>query len=152
MIQLALLGLSSLAVQRAVLATARDAARGDTTQDGFPAQKWLSLSPLTALNGKSVWICIAASRCEISYERTRVTATLHFPMPLQIPLAGRLFGENLFPIPSNSSGQIPIVILTILRSIGAPIDTLSSRSRKIPYVRWLVRSATVFNELSVTPD
>jgi hypothetical protein len=147
-IQLAYMGFVSFAVQRAAIAVARESSlTGNRGQADFYPKLIFALAPLGSLN-RTTFACIAASRCQISEsnDKKMVVARLHYPMPIWVPLVGRIFGEKIIP-----SGQIiPTGIakdLEIAASLfGVSIPHLSFDGVHLPYFRWMIFEASVYNE------
>ncbi len=151
-LQVTTLGLSCLAVQRAAMAVAREASlSGDAVEEPHAgiraiAQKLIALGPLTRLNGNATWLCAAFSSCEVVHDRTMVTATVRYPMPLVMPLAGKVLGESLDPgrmppLPGDSD-----TLAFLLRCAGMTLPEWSALPRRRLPVRWLRFTARCFNE------
>lgn len=155
MLQAFYLGLTALALQRAAQSAAREASlSSDAAVDPargprVVAQKLMALGPLASLNGKAVWVCAALSSCTIEHDRLTVTARIRYPMPLTVPLAGRVFGE---PLMEGSDGTLRRELEAargILRLAGIEIPcAIEAGSLRLP-VRWMTFSATCFNESSM---
>jgi hypothetical protein len=147
-IQLAYMGFVSFAVQRASIAIAHEASlTGNRNSTDFYSKLIFALAPLGSLNRAS-FVCIAASRCQIteSSDKKMVTARLHFPMPIWVPLVGRIFGEEIIPsfqiIPNNVAKNIECA--ASLFGISTP--SLSFDGVHLPYFRWMIFEASVYNE------
>jgi hypothetical protein len=147
-IQLAYMAFVSFAVQRAAIAVAREASlTGNPSRMNCYPKLIFSLAPLCKLN-RTTFACIAASRCQIieSKDKKWVTARLHYPMPIWVPLVGRIFGEEIIP----SRQIIPEGVANDLEKItslfGFSMPRLSFDGAHLPYFRWMIFEASVFNE------
>lgn len=151
-LQVTTLGLSCLAVQRAAMAVAREASlSGDAVMDPHAgiratAQKLIALGPLTRLNGKAAWLCAAFSTCEVTHDRTTVTATVRYPMPLVMPLAGKVLGVSLDPGPAPPLSGNPDTLGFLLHCAGMTLPDWNALPRRRIPVRWIVFTARCFNE------
>jgi hypothetical protein len=97
-LQLAYMGLSTLAVQRAAMAIAREAAlSADPTVSSLGnwrivTQQLLAFHPLLSLRRRETLLAVAGTRIDIDVEGRMVRATVRYPMPVWVPLVGPLFG------------------------------------------------------------
>jgi len=145
-LQLSYLGYASMALQKAAFSVVREAARtGDASGPAFRARLFVALSPLASLN-RACWVSVMASKYErrVSPNGSKVTIELHYPMPIWVPLAGKIFGEDLkfHPLP----GQEMLETLRILQQLGVPFPPLPDPGFRAPRVRWLTYTATMHNE------
>jgi hypothetical protein len=154
-LQLFLLGVTCLALQRSAIAIARETsiADGIVSRSGMSLrhhiQKTSALLPLVQLDRGRGWHCMAASRVDIIHSDRTVTATIHYPMPIRLPGLGRWFGTQLTSTFPLSSEPLPSILEKTLRSLGIP---LQGRSLPVPshfHVRWMSFTATAFSESSV---
>lgn len=151
-LQLAYLGLSALAVQRAANAVAREASIVGSASPGSFAgsrpilQCAIALTPLSFLDRKAALTALAGTRVEITRHPGTVTAQVRYPMPLSVPVVQRLFGEPF--VPGSDGPGLPSLkdLQKWLPLPGLPAPPVPSRSLELPYVRWLTASATVHDE------
>jgi len=142
-LQAALWAVTCLAVQRSALAAARHAARADST--GGPAaspqvEAYAALLPLSAVHPTNT-LSLAFTRVEVTRTAGRVEATVRYPMPLRIPLAGRWLGQKL-PLTGNPadtpSGR---AVVWAFRLAGRRFPGFPDPGIHLPYFRMVCFSA-----------
>lgn len=151
-LQLAYLGLSAMAVQRAANAIAREASFSagdeDQAQDRLRGllQRTLALTPLSALDRERSWVCAACAQVGITRDRTSVTVTVRYPMPIWVPGVQHIFGQSLIPPGTSRIPEDGGIVSKILSLFSVPVAPVSAGTPRRLSVRWLTFSATVFDE------
>jgi hypothetical protein len=147
-IQTAYTAYTYFAVQRAALAIARTASLSGTleTKDDktFQFQLGVSLLPLVRLNAFML-PAIAASQYDLAYSSDfrEVIAQVRYPMPILVPLAGKLFGTRLQP-PSGASLRQTLDAtghIASLLNVPVPRSPLA-----LPPIVWITCQAATYNE------
>lgn len=145
-IQLAYAAYAALAVQRAALAVARTVSQGGKENDiAARTRVAVALLPIARLNRQAL-MTILATRCEteVSPDKSRITARVSYPMPIWVPLAGKIFGEPLNPITydhRSNEGSLD----SIFSILNEPAIR-SSLQGTLPRVHWITREESTFNE------
>lgn len=147
--QTAYIAFVSLALQRAALAVAHEASlTGSRDPKDLQDQVLLSLAPLPSLH-RATLMGILACECSVrtSADGRSVTARIHYPMPLWVPLAGPLFGERLSAalLSRDRSGPTP-QLRRFLILLGLSLPELTGSASRLPYIHWMDFTATDFNE------
>ncbi len=144
-IQFAYSAYVAFAVQRAAYAIAREAAACPNPKTFNPYfQLVYCLAPLGQLNNATLATALA-TKCDISVEDDSVQVRLFYPMPIWVPMVGKLFGEKLQLNPSNL-GPVDSDLKSAFQLIGKPLPELSLQSLTLPYVHFIAFSATTPEE------
>jgi len=147
-IQLAYMGFVSFAVQRAAFAVAQESSlTGSQNSSDFYSKLIFALSPLGSLN-RATFACIAASRCQITTSdvQKKVTARLYYPMPIWVPLVGRIFGEKIIPSTRFNSNGVTKDIEIAASLFGVSLPNFSFDGVHFPFCRWMIFEASTYNE------
>ncbi len=147
-IQVAYMAFVALAVQRAALAIAREASlTGDRTIKEFRSKLVYSLAPLSSLSPKTM-ASVAACQCvcQESYDKKKIFVQIRYPMPIWVPLVGRLFGEELVPNFDSNFSRGGVDIQRAARIFGIPIPDFSSKQPRLPFYCWINFNASTYNE------
>lgn len=147
-IQLAYMAYVSLAVQRSAFAIARKASflKRDEISNAFKSQLALSLLPIANLSSKTL-LTILETKCDVSFPENEgpVTATIHYPMPIWVPLARNLFGEDLVPSTDYRNSPEGQAIQTVFSLLNIPQPDFSLAGVRFP-VFWITYQATTYYE------
>jgi hypothetical protein len=146
-IQMAYMAYASLAVQRATLTIVKEAARSRGILPYDPEFQLLySLAPLGALN-KETLVTVLATECSVQFNQAKVHVQVRYPMPIWVPMIGKVFGQPLSPA---SASNIPILKMAgaIFKMLGKSPPELSFSGAKPFYVRWITFSADTIDENS----
>jgi hypothetical protein len=152
-IQLAYMGFVSFAVQRAAMSVAREASlTGNRNTTDFYSKLIFALAPLGSLN-RATFASIAACRCQIieSSDKKILTARLLYPMPIWVPLVGRVLGEPIIPALQGLPDGITGNLRRIAALFGVSLPSLSFDGIRLPYFRWMVFETSVYNEGYIPP-
>jgi hypothetical protein len=164
-IQLAYMGLTALAVQRAAMAIAREAAIS-TDPTAQPLENWrivtqqyLAFYPLLSLKKTDVLLAIAGTDIQTVVEGRMVKTTVRYPMPIWVPLVGPLFGKtfdltfsaNKYRIVQETRDEYQkirgfIGILFPDNSSMPEFPDMTWTFAQLPCARMVTSTATVFNE------
>jgi hypothetical protein len=147
-IQLAYMAYVSLAVQRAALAIAQEASlTGDRTVRDFRSKLTYSLAPLASLNPKTLASIPACQcSCQESFDKKNITVQIRYPMPIWVPLMGRIFGEPLVPHLDSSLAKGGLDLQTAAKFFGIPTSDFSSLGPRLPFYCWITFNASTHNE------
>jgi hypothetical protein len=150
-IQIAYTAYVSFAVQRAAYSISREAAASDDPVTYNPYyQLAYCLAPLGQLNHVTL-ATILATKCEITADDDQVHVQIIYPMPIWVPLVGKIFGEklNLNPI-----GMVPLgpTLQQVFQIIGKPIPDIAFNNLNLPFVHLMVFSADAVNENQTKPE
>jgi Flp pilus assembly protein TadG len=147
-IQFAYMAYVSLAVQRSALAIARKASlqTPEDNSNAFKSQLALSLLPIANLNSKTL-LTILETHYDISYspDRQKVTATVHYPMPIWVPMVRTIFGDTLVPSTNYQNTPEGLAIRTAFSLFNIPQPDLSFEGVRLP-VHWVTFQEATFNE------
>lgn len=154
LIQGAALGWTALTVQRAADAVARHASRAGADPKSWDSprlQALVALAPLVGLN-KAYLVSGAFTQVEVQEDGDKTIATLRFPMPLWVPLAGPWLGERLVP-PLNGWGNTTRDLFSsAFRLLGRTPPDLDAPLGALPYYRWITFRSEEAMEPSPLPD
>jgi len=146
-LQLTYMAYVSFAIQKAALAIARTASLGSNNDKAsFKTQLAISLLPEVNLSQKTL-LTILASECEIttSSDKQRVTAQVHYPMPIWVPLAKNMFGSPLIASVNYNNTSEGKTIKNMFQIFGVKMPDLSFKGVQLAVV-WMTYEATTFNE------
>jgi hypothetical protein len=144
-IQLAYIAYASLAVQRATLSIAKDAARSNGILPYDPEFQLLySLAPLGSLNNQTL-ATVMATQCIIDRNQESVHVEVKYPMPIWVPMLGNLIGQ---PLPPSHSTNLPAfeMLKTIFKLLGKTSPNLLLSNSTPPFVHWVTFSADAIDE------
>jgi hypothetical protein len=149
LIQFSYMAFASLAVQKAAMAVARSASLSidrESDQSFYKTQLALSLEPLSRLSNRAL-LTVLASRITVtvSPDRQWVTAHVHYPMPIWVPMVGPVFGKSLESSASDDSSPGAQAVRTAFQRLGLSSPNLGSHGRHL-WVCWIDYAGTVFNE------
>jgi hypothetical protein len=145
-LQLFYIGYVSLAVQRAALSIAQETALTTERSDNIVHAKLIySLLPISKLN-RTTLACAMASQCQIKTQSEKVRVQVRYPMPIWIPLVGRVFGESIIPSANYNNTPYGQAIRRIFQLLGKNPPDLSFTGLKFPHARWISFEAETFNE------
>lgn len=152
-IQAAYTGYVALAVQRAALAVARNAALSPAESSlDFKTQLALSLLPIVSLNSKTlITVFEAQYQTALSQDQKQVIARVRYPMPIWIPFLRNLFGEPLIPSFDYNDSTEGRAVRNLFSLLNKPPPDLSFEGARLP-VRWIVFEETTFNESFGHPE
>jgi hypothetical protein len=147
-VQLSYMAYVSLAVQRAALAIAQDASlTGDRAVRNFRSKLNYSLAPLISLSPKtlaSISACQCA--CRESFDKKNITVQIRYPMPIWVPLMGRIFGESLAPHFDSHFSKGGSDLQMASKFFGIPTPDFSLHGLRIPFYCWITFNASAHNE------
>lgn len=146
-IQLAYMSYVSFAVQRAALAVARDASLGGIDQTtAFKTKAALSLMPISNLSRKTL-LTVLASQCSVavSSDQKQIIAKVRYPMPIWVPLVGKVFGQTLIPSVNYNNNPAGDAIRNLFLILGKTPPDLSFQGVHLPVV-WVTYQESTFNE------
>ncbi len=137
----------SFAVQKATFAIAQQAASTEIPTF-FQSQFQIvsALFPLEKLNNSTLLYALS-SKCNIQEQNNRVIATVSYPMPIWIPLVGKVLGQPL----STSTSPLSFVsqdLSSLLSTLGLSLPSflnLSSTNNVI----WMTFQADCLDENTV---
>src|SRR5579859_5748713 len=146
-IQLAYMSYAALAVQRAALSVARDAALdGQGDPKAMKARLTLSLLPLTHLNEKILLTVLASEfKTMVSEDRKQITVQVRYPMPIWVPMVRNMIGESLAPSTDYNNSPEGDAVKTIFQMLDKAPPDLSFKGVRLPVI-WMKCEATTFNE------
>ncbi len=150
-IQIAYMAYVSFAVQRATFAIAREAASSTNPAAYNPYfDLAYSLTPLGQLN-QSTWATVLATNCEIKTDGKTVHVQVRYPMPIWVPVIGKIFGQKL---DLNNSGITSSIsdLTEVFQLLGKPVPDFSINNLSLPYVRLVTFSANALDENSISVD
>lgn len=132
-----------LTVQRAAMAAARHASRVETTAQAWDSPRFqalVALAPLVALN-KAYLVSGLMTKVETTESEGRLIATVRFPMPIWVPLAGPWLGERIALPTSSIDPETKGMIQTVFKLAGKNPPDFDSNLDHLPYYRWIVFQA-----------
>ena len=135
------------AVQKATHAIAQQAAASAAPTLFEPHfQIITALSPLEKLNSSTLLYALA-SKCAIQEQNNRVFATVSYPMPIWVPLLGKVIGQ---PFDSSKSSILSIAtnITNLLPTLGLALPGFSTPSNSINII-WITFQADCLDENTV---
>lgn len=139
---------TALAVQRAALAIARESSiTGIGADDVLREKLILALAPLSSLHPATFAGILGAN-----YERSLspngqdVVVKVHFPMPIWVPMVGKVLGERLPVSLLLDSYSERKSLQDIFHLLGHSIPDLSFSKDRLPYFRWVIFEAVTHNE------
>lgn len=148
LIQAAYGALVCFAVQRSALAAARHAARFDGTGGAFGSprfQAYAALVPLASLH-RSNLLAACLTQVDIQNNGFRVTAIVRYPMPLWVPMAGRLLGQSLIPPLDLQEYASVRWLRQAFRLAGKTPPDFSWEGVRLPFFRIIAFRAVAFRE------
>src|SRR5258708_11160588 len=146
-IQFSYIAYISLAVQRAALAVARKASLSGTfNETAFKTHLTVSLLPIANLNQKTL-LTILETKCQVfpSQDNKQILARVSYPMPIWVPLARNVFGEDLIPSSNytdSAEGQAIKAVFSLMRK---PYPSLTFEGAPLP-VRCVTYEQSTFNQ------
>ena len=146
-IQFSYIAYVSLAVQRAAFAIARKASlSGGVDQAAFQTQLTISLLPIASLNQKTL-LTILETKIKIfpSSDKRQMVARVSYPMPLWVPFARNVFGEELRSSANYNEAPEGQTIKSVYSLLGKPEPNLSFEGVQFP-IRWITYEESTFNE------
>jgi hypothetical protein len=147
-IQSAYLGLTALALQRAAMAGAREIGlTGIQNDQNIRLKIAVSLAPLAYLS-QAAFIGILNCRYEsnAAFHPREIRFSLHYPMPIWVPIAGKLLGGPLPAAPPGFGNGMTPSLREVFKTAGITRLNLRDTHRGLPCVRWLTFEATFHNE------
>lgn len=146
-IQMAYMAYVSFAVQRAALALARTASlEGKNNLVAFKTQLVISLLPIANLNPQILLTILSSSyNITTSSDQTNITTQVSYPMPIWVPLVGKVFGDQLESSTNYNNTPDGQAIKTTLKLLNLNPPDLSFQGVHFP-VHWITYEATTFNE------
>jgi hypothetical protein len=138
----------SLAVQRAALAIAQDASlTGDRALRNFRSKLNYSLAPLVSLSPKTLASITACQcTCQESFDKKNINVQIRYPMPIWVPLMGRIFGESLGPTFDSHLYRSGPDLQIASKFFGIPIPDFSSQGLRLPFYCWITFNTSTYNE------
>jgi hypothetical protein len=134
----------SFAVQKATHAIAQQAAASATPTLFEPHfQIITALSPLEKLNNSTLLYALA-SKCDIQEKNNRVFATVTYPMPIWVPLIGKVIGQP-FDSSKNSILSIATNLTNLLSTLGLALPGFPIPSNSINVI-WITFQAYCLDE------
>jgi hypothetical protein len=151
LIQLTYGAFASFAVQRAANAIAREAAASEDPKAYNPYfQLAYCLAPLGQINSTTL-ATVLATHCDISIDEETgdyVQVRVYYPMPLWVPMAGRLLGQP-FQVASALRSPMENALEIAFEALGKPKPDLSFKQFSFPHVLNLSFTAQALNENTV---
>ena len=144
LIQGAALCWTCLGVQRAAMAAVRHASRVEAKAqvwDSPRLQALVALGPLVAMN-KACLVSGLLTKVETTEsDDHRLIATVRYPMPIWVPLAGPWLGERL-GLPSGVfNSETKRVLQTAFQLMGKSPPDFDMSFIHLPYYRWITFQA-----------
>ncbi len=149
LIQITYTAFAAFAVQRAAFAVAREAASSNEPTKYNPYfQLAYCLAPIGQLSPTTM-ATVLATRCDINIDdEGYVHAQVSYPMPIWVPLIGKIFGRP-FQISSALRSPMEDTLERVFESLGKPKPDLSFKQLHFPNVQTLTFTAEALNENSV---
>ena len=138
----------SFAAQRAAFAIARESSlTGIRTGPRLRFIETYNLAPLAALSRESlVGILAAQYSCRISPDGKRVFAQVKVPLPIWVPMVGKIFGEKLnLSSLSHSRGE-EASVRSALTLLNISFPDMTRNQFHLPYFFWLDFESSTHNE------
>jgi hypothetical protein len=149
LIQVAYTAFAAFALQRAAFAIVRDAAASDDPKTYNPYfQLAYCLAPLGQINSTTL-ATVLATHCDITVDdEDYVHARLSYPMPIWVPLVGKIFGHS-FQVSSALRSPMEETLEYVFEALGKPKPDLSFKQLTFPNVQTLSFNAAALNEGSI---
>lgn len=128
-----------LSVQRAAMAAARHASRVEGTSKAWDSprlQALVALAPLVALN-KAYLVSGLLTKVETVESDGHLIATVRFPMPIWMPLAGPWLGERILLSDNGIDPETRKVLQIVFQLTGKKPPDFDSVLDRLPYYRWI---------------
>jgi hypothetical protein len=140
---------AAFSIQRAAFAIAREAAASDDPRTYNPYfQLAYCLAPLGQLSSTTM-ATVLATCCEITIDDAGyVHAKVSYPMPIWVPLIGKIFGRP-FQVSSALRSPMEETLEKVFETLGKPKPDLSFKQFAFPNVQTLSFSAEALNEGSI---
>ncbi len=142
---------AAFSVQRAAFAIAREAAASSDPNSYNPYfQLAYCLSPLSQISPTTM-ATVLSTRCGITYNSDTddyVQVSVTYPMPIWIPLAGKIFGQP-FQVSSALRSPMESTLEFVFESLGKPKPDFSFKQFSFPHVQMLTFKAEALCENSV---
>ncbi len=146
-IQLFYCAFVSFSVQKATHAIAQQAAASAAPTLFEPHfQIITALSPLEKLNSSTLLYALS-SKCDIQEKNNRVFTTVSYPMPIWVPLIGKVIGQ---PFDNSKSSILSITtdLTNLLSTLGLALPGLPVPSNSINVI-WITFQADCLDENTV---
>lgn len=149
LIQIAYTTLAAFTVQRAAFAIAHEAAASDDPKSYNPYfQLAYCLAPLGQINSTTM-ATVLATHCDISVDDADyVHVQVSYPMPIWVPLAGKIFGQP-FQVSSALRSPMESTLEYVFEALGKPKPDFSFKQFSFPNVQILSFSAEALDENSI---
>jgi Flp pilus assembly protein TadG len=149
LIQITYTAYAAFAVQRAAFAIAHEAAASDDPKSYDPYfQLAYCLAPLGQINSTTM-ATVLATHCEINVDDPDyVHVQISYPMPIWIPLVGKIFGQP-FQVTSALRSPMENTLERVFEALGKPKPDLSFKQLSFPNVLIYSFSAEALNEGSI---
>jgi hypothetical protein len=146
-IQLAYTAYVAFSVQRAALSAAREISlTGPGDEESLYFKVGYALAPLASLHPAAL-IGISRAQCAYSFspDRKKVLVQVRYPMPIWVPMAGKILGV---PFPSGPSADSPAAraLRKAFLLLGKAAPNFGSEAATPAYVRWMTFQASAVNE------
>ncbi len=142
---------ASFAVQRAANAIAREAAASEDPKTYNPYfQLAYCLAPLGQINSTTL-ATVLATHCDITQDEETgdyIQVRVSYPMPLWVPLAGKLLGQPL-QVASALRSPMETSLESAFEALGKPKPDFSFKQFSFPYVLNLFFTAQALSETTV---
>ena len=147
-IQLAFSAYVVFAVQRTTNSIARAAAASEDPSQYDPTiQLGYGLAPLGLLSHQTL-ATVLATKCAIQTNGDTVHVQVSYPMPIWVPMAGRLLGQKLSLVPADATAMCS-ALQVIFQALRKPVPDFTSVSSNPPYVQLISFSCDAVDENSI---
>lgn len=137
----------SFAVQKATFAIAQQAASTETPTFFQPQFQIVSaLFPLEKLNNATLLYALS-SKCNIQEQNNRIIATVSYPMPIWVPLIGKVLGQPL-STSSNPLSSISQDLSGLLSTLGLSLPSFLNLTNTNNVI-WMTFQADCLDENTV---
>jgi hypothetical protein len=144
-IQLAYTAYVSFAVQRAAYSIAREASSSGSPENYDPYfQLFYCLYPIGQLHHATLGTLLATT-CSITSDDDGVHVRIVYPMPIWVPMVGKIFGEKL-QLSASDLGPLTNDLQQVSQILGKPLPDLSFTGAALPYVHLMTFTADGFDE------
>jgi hypothetical protein len=126
------------------MAAVRHASRVEKKEqlwDSPRLQALIALAPLVSLNKACLVSGILTKVETTESDDHRLIATVRFPMPIWVPLAGPWFGERIVLPGGAINPETKRVIQMAFKLIGKSPPDLEASLNHLPYYRWITFQA-----------
>jgi len=151
LIQIAYTAYAAFAVQRAAFAIAREAAASPDPKSYNPYFLLAyCLAPLGQINTTTL-ATVLSTHCDINLDEETedyVHVRVSYPMPIWVPLAGKIFGQP-FQVSSALRSPMEDTLEKVFEALGKPKPNLSFKQLTFPNVQTLIFSAEALKESSI---